>query len=374
MASGSSSVLHAFEAEQRGEYPFPVVDTVEPPSSPSDSLPSTTHKSHRSDGTSSHHRRRYDRERDEDFTSASARLLARLASRDDRDIKHVRTLLVLTTERLDSETRRADQAEQRVIDTLHRLRAAHEATTASRAETARANETLQLYKLQLDYAQREIHRAQDILNQVENERAEAAAEAARARSTARRLREDNVITKAREQGRREGYQEGLSVGRSMMTAEGRVSPRAMNRRLPPRPTIDDEDEDVDDSPVRARSPARRTSSVFRISPLKALMLPGHNSLRMPIHEAPPSPSHPPYDMLPDNYIPLANDSRDIIMPPPHELSRPVTPTTPIPSLPETILPVAPSQETLVQAQSVRSRDFAYYNVAPVQDVDENIGV
>lgn len=80
----------------------------------------------------------------------------------------------------------------------------------------------------------------------------------------------------------------------------------------------------------------------------------------PIHQAPLSPSHPPYEVLPDNYIPYANASGDITMPPPHELSRPVTPTTPNPSLPETILPVAPpSQETLVPAPSVRSRDFAY---------------
>lgn len=197
-----------------------------------------------------------------------------MASRDDRDVKHVRTLLVLTTERLESETRRADQAEQRVIDTLHRLRAAHEATTAARAETTRANETVQLYKLQLDYAQREINRAQEILNQVEHERAEAEAEAARARSTARRLREDNLVSKAREQGRKEGFQEGLSAGRSMEgVGDGRISP-SRTRRLPSRPVMDDEDEEQeDDVYIRARSPPRQSSSVFRISPPQSTYAP-----------------------------------------------------------------------------------------------------
>ncbi|KAH8080723.1 hypothetical protein BXZ70DRAFT_910937 [Cristinia sonorae] len=447
----SSSLLHDF-----GTQPMQVstllrkliVDPVEPPSSPSDSLPSTTHsKSHHSDGASRHHRR-YDRDRDHDFTSASARLLARLASRDDRDIKHARTLLVLTTERLESETRRADQAEQRVIDTLHRLRAAHEATSAARAETSRAHETIQMYKLQLDYAQREINRAQEILNQVEQERADAEAEAARARSTARRLREDTLITKAREQGRKEGYQEGLSVGR-MVVMDGRSSPaRGMGRRTPMRPTVSDVDEDdavFDIDSIRPRSaPRRQPSSVFRISPPQSthaprprlppnfdpprqrpltparpssrsgataqhaatlpvptlitpmnLPSPSHAPSRpspatatdpnvrrsrshsraeaparsdpldrvpTPIHNRPPSVSHAPYDILPDNYIPYANDTREITMPPPHELSRPVTPATPAASLPETILPIAaPSQETTVQpaTASVRSRDFAY---------------
>ena len=251
------------------------MDPVEPPSSPSDTAPSTSHgKSHRSEGTSRHHRR-YDRDRDYDFASASARLLARLASRDDRDIKHARTLLVLTTERLESETRRADQAEQRVIDTLHRLRDAHDATTAARTETARANEMVQLYKLQLEYAQREINRAQEILNQVEQERADAEAEAARARSTARRFREDTLVAKAREQGRKEGYQEGLSVGRSMIIGDGRISPaRRGERRLPMRPTVDDEEDEVeDDIPIRSRSPVRRPSSTFRISPPQATYAP-----------------------------------------------------------------------------------------------------
>ncbi|TCD66288.1 hypothetical protein EIP91_001579 [Steccherinum ochraceum] len=445
----STPMLHAFDGQQRNEYPFPVVDpqAVEPPSSPSDSLPSTTHsKTHRSDGSSRHHRR-HDRDRDTDFASASARLLARLASRDDRDVKHVRTLLVLTTERLESETRRADQAEQRVIDTLHRLRSAHEATTAARSETARAAEMVQLYKLQLDYAQREINRAQEILNQVDRERADAEAEAARARSTARRLREDNLIAKAKEQGRREGFQEGLSAGRHMVEGEGRPSSLARNRRLPPRHTVEDE-EDEEEEELRARSPPpHRASSatMFQISPPSSTFaprpqlamnfevrqrsatparassraadtaphaptlpvptivtpvaapspfhsqrspspapVPGPSSRRqsrsqsraeqrrsepldrppIPIYNAPPSPSHPPYDILPDNFIPSANDLGEFELPPPHELSRPVTPASPNPSLPESILPVAPPvQETLMAAPaaSVRSRDFAYNN-------------
>ena len=132
---------------------------------------------------------------------------------------------MVTTERLDNERRRADKAEQRAIDALHRLRAANEATALARAETARANETLGLYKLQLEHAQREIHRAQDIVNQLERERAEAEAEAARARTTARKLKEERLVEQAREEGRKEGYKEGYSRGKNMGYFEAKASSR-----------------------------------------------------------------------------------------------------------------------------------------------------
>ena len=46
------------------------------------------------------------------------------------------------------------------------------------------------------------------------------------------------------------------------------------------------------------------------------------------HNAPPSPRHPAFDIPPDGWIPYAsgNDSSTILVPPPHELSRPVSPS------------------------------------------------
>lgn len=171
--------------------------------------------------------------------------------REERDLKHTRSALALTTERLKSETRRADEAEQRIIDALHRLREAHEATLLARSEAARANQELNVYKLQLQNAQQEIARAQEILNQVEQQRIDAEADAARARGAARRLREEKLISKAREQGQQEGFQEGFSRGKTMGYYEARSSePRSLERRYTPgrRPIFleqySDEDEDI----------------------------------------------------------------------------------------------------------------------------------
>ena len=65
---------------------------------------------------------------------------------------------------------------------------------------------------------------------------------------------------------------------------------------------------------------------------------------IPIHERPPSPSHPPVDVPPDGWIPLATGpNEEIFLPPPHELSRPVTPVSPTPPPPPILRPAEPAQ-------------------------------
>lgn len=75
--------------------------------------------------------------------------------------------------------------------------------------------------MQLDNAQKEIFRAQDIIDQVAAQRNEAEAEAARARTKARKLQEEKLVMLAREEGRRMGYEEGLSIGRRIAYDQGR---------------------------------------------------------------------------------------------------------------------------------------------------------
>jgi uncharacterized protein (DUF3084 family) len=66
-----------------------------------------------------------------------------------------------------------------------------------------------MYKLQLENAQQEIYKAQDILRKVEDERDDAAAEATEARDTARKYREEHIVYLAREEGRKMGYLQGM---------------------------------------------------------------------------------------------------------------------------------------------------------------------
>lgn len=78
--------------------------------------------------------------------------------------------------------------------------------------------------MQLENAQQEIFKAQEIINQVAKEKNEAEEDAARARSKARQLQEEKLVMLAHEEGRRQGFKEGLSRGRRIGFEEGRSIP------------------------------------------------------------------------------------------------------------------------------------------------------
>ncbi|KAG1719283.1 hypothetical protein EDB19DRAFT_1836899 [Suillus lakei] len=150
---------------------------------------------------------------------SSSHLLARLIARDD-EVREINALLVVTSERLETESNRANSSERRALEYFNRLRQATENRERAEQDSARLREELKLYKLQLENAQKEIFRAQDIINQVSAQKCEAEADAARARTKARKLQEEKMMMMAHEDGRRRGYKEGLSIGRRLGFDEG----------------------------------------------------------------------------------------------------------------------------------------------------------
>lgn len=135
------------------------------------------------------------------------------------------------------------------------------------------------------------------------------------------------------------------------------------------------------TPLNAPSPSHsRQTSPTSTPPLPVPMSrQRRDSAPVPIHEAPLSPMHPDFDVPPDGWIPYApgNDFNNIEIPPPHELSRPVSPVDPSPvqseaALPtgaaisrESIIPIEPSpnhsyrEDRRQYDSSLRSRDYAY---------------
>ncbi|KIK34123.1 hypothetical protein CY34DRAFT_813118 [Suillus luteus UH-Slu-Lm8-n1] len=162
-------------------------------------------------------------ERERVHASASARDLLRLLVNEEYEAKQTRKVLYTALDRLDAESRRAEEAEVQLAETLERTRSINQARVAAQQEAARAQEELRLYKLQLENAQKEILRAQDVLGVIEAQRDDAEAAAADARSKARRLNEERLVELAREEGRRLGYEEGIRRGRNLGYREGRVT-------------------------------------------------------------------------------------------------------------------------------------------------------
>ena len=105
--------------------------------------------------------------------------------------------------------------------------------------------------MQLENAQREIFRAQEIINQVAKEKQDAEEEAAKARTKARKLQEEKLVMMAREEGRRQGYEDGLSRGRRIGFEEGRSFAFAEDG---PRRADYDDDDGEDAEPVQVRRP------------------------------------------------------------------------------------------------------------------------
>ena len=129
----------------------------------------------------------------------------------------------------------------------------------AQADVARANMEVRAYKLRLEEAQREIDRAQEIVNMVQREKEEAEAEAARARTTARQFREERLISRALEKGKREGFQQGFARGRDMAWQEERTAQRAYDGRWSSRPIFNDEPLEEEDDEEEVREDAESDS-------------------------------------------------------------------------------------------------------------------
>ncbi|KAF8550401.1 hypothetical protein OG21DRAFT_1487788 [Imleria badia] len=396
--------------------------------------------------------------------SRSSHLIARLVSLGE-EVREISAATVITTKHLEAETSRANAAERRA---LRHLRIATENRERAEQESARLREALELCKLQLENAQKDIFRAQDIIDQgasqrndhrpaqlaivdqqrelmrymsglhdwlardvqdrqaelrgvtarvdqlredlgrlgvgagpgvpipqpqPASQRNEAEAEAARARTKTKKLQEEKLMMLAREEGRRMGYQEGLSRGRRIGYDEGYHD----GDEYMPELGAATSDEERNDSRSHVQSCSAAST---RQQPMRCEAPPPVHLFETSLH-APPlparvyTPSHghrspsPPRDLdkpetihpipirspiissqpisvpIDDGWIPRADSRTSYIrLPPPHELRQP---TPPSPSSVATEV-----QDSRATQQSpptpvsppVRSRDYAYQTSVP----------
>jgi hypothetical protein len=190
------------------------------------------------------------------------------------------------------------------------------------------------------------------LDSLESQRHDAEASAAKARNIARKLKEDTLVDLAREEGRKLGLQEGLARGRRLgldqarSTTSDRHDSSTVLNNLPP---ADDREDDIR-SFTRTRTPAVVEPPLdpigepmlnFPPSPPAPSspnpdMLPRPDTLPPPpgdlapvaVRNTPSPPHHPDTIIPPDGFIPRADNDSTIRLPPPHEMARPVAPSSP----------------------------------------------
>ena len=303
---------------------------------------------------------RFRKDRERVHSERTTKQLVRLLIHEEYETKQTHKLLHAAFERLESETRRVTEAEERVLEIARRFTAVNDARVQAQAEAAKLGAELGLYKLQLENAQQEIFKAQDVLRKLEDERDDAAAEATEARDTARRYREEHVVYLAREEGRKMGYLEGLRhaqmgyVGTKTIEFPSRpaLGPTSSRRLLMDEPfddtlrnVFDDEqsitDDDISTVPSRPLYMSRNltrnvelTSNAPRRSQAASHHLnlgsnqpttwagrsPTEDTFPIPVHNGFPAP-HPETRIPPDGWIPMSEDGSHIAIPPPHEFER-----------------------------------------------------
>ncbi|KAJ6603158.1 hypothetical protein B0H10DRAFT_2079645 [Mycena sp. CBHHK59/15] len=298
----------------------------------------------------------------------STRDLATLLLLEQRENREVQRELSRVTEQLRLETLRANEAQSRALEVTARLKSINEARLSAVREAARANESLGLYKFQLETAQNEINRAQTVFNIVEKERYRAEVTGAKSRTAARKLNERHKIHLAREEGRRMGLQEGLEAGRlgvlrddpamgdvqtqsnfggsqiddyydEDFESEGASLPDdyAASEELywssPPRNAASFHPTTLDAAPSapppRPRpAAAPETPPIPVPAPLSPIYVPFHDIRPIPVHNEFPHPRHEHFDVPPEGYIPQSGADSLPQVPPAHEFSRQREPATP----------------------------------------------
>ncbi|KAJ7108844.1 hypothetical protein C8R43DRAFT_184664 [Mycena crocata] len=152
---------------------------------------------------------RYRRQREQAYANVSSRQLLSLLIEKEYESSRLRKALHRALDRADAEAIRASEAERVAQETLNQFRAINEGKVAAERALLKSNEELRLWKFQFDHAQREITRAQGVVGLVERQRDDAEHAAAKARTAARQLNEQRLVSDAMEEGRRLGYQAGF---------------------------------------------------------------------------------------------------------------------------------------------------------------------
>lgn len=320
----------------------------------------------------------------------SNREVIQLLADAESAVRDLRADVSLLNSQLSFEQDRADNAELKAKEAILRFKEANDARVVSQGEIVRLTEELRLYKDALEQAQKEIFRAQGVIKDVEDRRRDAEESAAKSRTRLRKMMEEKMIEVAREEGRKQGLQEGLEMGKDMGYVHGRnkgyaqgrvTADRVLDRYLSA--PSDDEGSDsrgdfreARDTPRFRPEPISRTSSDQ--SRPRTPTRPRAQPQPQPRPQSQPrptqntsarstmfSPAHALQDIPSDGWIPEADSSLIIRLPPPHEFQRLHRTPSPTASSPGTPLRSLP-QDPVLMVPEPRSPGAPLYS-APASD-------
>ncbi|KAF8147705.1 hypothetical protein B0H34DRAFT_738953 [Crassisporium funariophilum] len=181
------------------------------------------------------------RERERALANTPRDTLIQLVIHKEYEAKESKKLLHAALVQLDLEVKKLAHAETRAraLEEEQQSQGVKitQAVIEAQKEAAVAKEEVGLFKLQLDNSHRDLERVKSVVRAIEVERDDADRALVRARTTARQLKEQAILIQAREEGRREGFEEGLRQGRIIHTDSAFIeaSPRVRKASLDSHP-------------------------------------------------------------------------------------------------------------------------------------------
>ncbi|KAG9316413.1 hypothetical protein JVU11DRAFT_2447 [Chiua virens] len=328
------------------------------------SLPPSPQPSSKHSGSSRTHSSRSPKERSRN--APTAKELMRMLVEEQETTRDLQQELTFTSSQLAHEQDRADTAERKLKESIIRFKDGNDARITAQADAAKLREELKLYKTALEEAQKEIFKAQNILKDIEGRRREAEEEASQLRRKLRKLNEERMIEMAREEGRKQGLHEGLEMGKDIGYLRGRnqgyvsgrsTADKVMERYFSPPSELEARrSRGEPDLPPESDPPYTATTNRFPLSDdFTSSSSSSPVTREVPLYSRPDgsrtpsarttmySPVQRHAEIPSDGFIPEADASMVIRLPPPHEFIRPPpTPTGNSPSSrPNSPLPQAP---------------------------------
>ncbi|KAF9074709.1 hypothetical protein BDP27DRAFT_1258679, partial [Rhodocollybia butyracea] len=149
---------------------------------------------------------RYRRERESAYRSLDHRQTVNLLIEHEYETSKIRKTLYLVLAQLEAETQRATEAEKQANTYRDRFQRLNETKVAAERESHTLEEELTLYKIQYDLAQKEILKARETVHALQSQVDVAEQVARKARGDARKVKEALEVWKAREEGRKQGFE------------------------------------------------------------------------------------------------------------------------------------------------------------------------
>ncbi|KAF9268410.1 hypothetical protein L218DRAFT_954773 [Marasmius fiardii PR-910] len=318
---------------------------------------------------------RYRRERETVYRNTSHNDLLRILIEQEYEATKMRKTLYMAFAQLEGETQRANEAQKQVEETLARVSAMNQRTLNAEAEARSLGEELNLYKIHYEMAQNQITKAQTVLATLRSQKENAETMARKARGDARKVKEALGVWRAREEGRKQGFEAGwrrareefgLSTGRTALPLHY-VDPGGRQLIQPVTPSPETDEGDYDDDISYTASDSHTEDLRLPDEPVEPLHIASSVRHSAPEHTAASSSGHPSHYVHPGRSPrPMASPERIQPIPPPRA---PFGMGSHTPAMEKFSIDIPPADSAVVNQninppQPTRSNSFKKFVPAP----------